>query len=93
MDIQYSPSYHPLVNRYRRAAAMCTRYRASRADIEAFARRAGIGFAEALRYFELEHDTWKSDVWPDYPAPTLLPAGDGAQAVMGRYGFLSLIHI
>lgn len=66
---------------------MCTRYRASRADIEAFARRAGIGFAEALRYFELEHDTWKSDVWPDYPAPTLLPAGDGAQAVMGRYGF------
>lgn len=66
---------------------MCTHYRASRDDIEDFARRAGIGFAEARRLFAIEHDSWKSDIFPDYDAPAILPKGKDTRAVMGRYGF------
>ncbi|MEM5406034.1 SOS response-associated peptidase family protein [Paraburkholderia unamae] len=40
-----------------------------------------------LRLRQRPPDYERDDIWPDYPAPALLPEGDGARAVLGIYGF------
>jgi putative SOS response-associated peptidase YedK len=59
---------------------VCTNYRASSADLERLSRESGWDFSAGLR-------EWKPDIWPDYDAPALLPAGEGVGAVLGTYGF------
>jgi putative SOS response-associated peptidase YedK len=59
---------------------MCTTYRATRADVEHVAGQAGVNLA-------IDFDAWKPDIWPDYVAPAVVPAGDSAAAELGVYGF------
>ncbi|MBR7920202.1 SOS response-associated peptidase family protein [Burkholderia vietnamiensis] len=59
---------------------MCTTYRAPNEDPGINELKIGIG--------DLFHrDPWPLDVWPDYPAPVVLPDGDDAMVVEGVYGF------
>jgi putative SOS response-associated peptidase YedK len=60
--------------------AMCTSYRASRADLD----RVSQQFALCP---DGDLPDWRPDVWPDYDAPALLPAGDAVAPVLGKFGF------
>lgn len=59
---------------------MCTHYQAP--DEDPGINELKIGIGDLFR-----RTPWKLDVWPDYPAPAVLPDGDGAAVVAGVYGF------
>ncbi|WP_322058457.1 SOS response-associated peptidase family protein [Paraburkholderia sp. J63] len=61
---------------------MCTNYRApDELDLPAFSDlKIDLGQLWA-------RTPWKPEVWPDYDAPGILPAGEGTQAALGAYGF------
>jgi putative SOS response-associated peptidase YedK len=59
---------------------MCTNYHVTRAEVEYFVDQAGLDL-------DLDLPDWKPDIWPDYAAPAVLPAGADAAAELGVYGF------
>jgi len=59
---------------------MCVNYRATRADLIRLSERTGWNFGASSL------PAWREDIWPDFDAPAVLAAGDGAECVMGVFG-------
>lgn len=72
---------HPL----KRGAVVCTNYRAPDEDPGISELRLGL--------IDLwKRAPWEPEIWPDYAAPIVRAASDGAEAVIANFGMIPKVH-